>query len=376
METYARPSLFIYSWLAMEKLIQNIIWLCTGVFLLIACEKEPVETVFEELGNRNGVFISCEGNFMYGNASLSFYDKEEKEVFNQVFYARNRAPLGDVAHSVTKYGNQVYIVLNNSGKIVVADPRSLEYKGAIKGLVSPRYVHFISDSKAYVSDLYGGRITIFNPATLSVTGTIQLPDGKPQSAGHPTETFVETMGKVFVTCWAYDEYVMIIDPVSDTVIDSVKVPYQPKKMVKDANGKLWVLTDGNFNNLAGNAEKPAIVKIDPATHTVEMILRWDIHKAYAGDLRTNPAGDTLYIMAGDIFKMSVQARKLPIEPWIRSGNRRFFSMGVDPLNGEVYVSDALDYMQNAMVYRHTYGGNVIDSFRVGVNPGDYYFNNH
>ena len=74
--------------------------------------------------------------------------------------------------------------------------------------------------------------------------------------------------------------------------------------------------------------------------------------------------------------MSVQARKLPIEPWILSGNRRFFSMGVDPLNGEVYVSDALDYMQNAMVYRHTIGGNVIDSFRVGVNPGDYYFNNY
>ena len=360
----------------MEKLIRNITGLIAMVFILMSCEKEPVETVYEELGNRNGVFISCEGNFMYGNASLSFYDEDEKKVFNQVFYARNRAPLGDVAHSITSDGNKLYIVLNNSGKIVVADPLSLEYKGAVKRLVSPRYIHFISDTKAYISDLYGGRITVFDPSSLEVTGHIILADGKPQSAGHPTETFAEAQGKVFVTCWAYDEYVMIIDPVTDTVVDSVKVPYQPKRIVKDSNDKLWVLTDGNFNSLEGNPEKPALVRIDPATHTVEMILRWDIQKEYAGDLRTTPAGDSLYIMAGDIFKIPINARELPNEPWISSGSRRFFSMGVNSSSGEVYVADALDYMQNAMVYRHTSGGTLIDSFRVGVNPGDYYFNNH
>lgn len=360
----------------MERLIQYIVLFFLAVFLLASCEKEPVETLYEELGSRKGVFISCEGNFMYGNASLSFYDINEKKVFSQIFYARNHAPLGDVAHSISSDGKQLYIVLNNSGKIVVTDPHSLEYKGAIKGLVSPRYVHFISDAKAYVSDLYAGKITVFNPVTRLVTGTIKLPDGKPQSAGHPTESFAEALGKIFVTCWAYDNYIMIIDPVTDLLIDSVRVPYQPKKIVKDANEKLWVLTDGNFNSLGTNPEKPALVRIDPATHTVEMILRWDIQREFAGDLRTNPSGDSLYIMAGDIFKMAIHARKLPVEPWIRSGNRRFFSMSVDPVNGEVYVADALDYMQNAIVYRHSNGGAVIDSFRVGVNPGDYYFNNH
>ena len=360
----------------MEKLIRNITWLIVLAMLLIACEKEPVETFFEELGNRKGVFISCEGNFMYGNASLSFYDQEERKAFNQVFYARNLAPLGDVAHSITSDGKRLFVVLNNSGKIVIADPRSLEYKGAVKGLVSPRYVHFVNDNKAYVSDLYGGRITVFDPSSLLVTGHISLADGKPQSAGHPSETFAEAQGKVFVTCWAYDEYVMVIDPETDTVIDSIKVPYQPKKIVTDSNDKLWVLTDGNFSGTGENNEKPALVKIDPATHTVEMILRWDIQKEYAGDLRLNPDGDSLYIMAGDIFKMAVNARKLPLEPWISAGSRRFFSMGVNPGNGEVYVADALDYMQNAMVYRHSNTGMVIDSFRVGVNPGDFYFNNH
>lgn len=342
--------------------------------VLYSCEKEPVDIIYADFEGKNGVFISCEGNFMYGNASLSFYDKENKVVYNNVFSGRNRAPLGDVAHSLASDGTHLYIVVNNSGKIVAVDPKTLEFRKSVTGLVSPRYIHFINSTKAYISDLYARRITIFNPSTFEKTGFIDVSDGKTGSTKHPTETFARVGNRIFVSCWAFDNQILVINPESDTVIDSIRVPMQPRKMVVDINHKLWVQCDGNFVGTLNGTEMPALVRIDPETLTVEQIFRWDTAIEYAGDLQINPTKDSLYIVKGDLYKMEVNARRLPEMPLLLARKRLFFSMGVDPHNGDIYLTDAIDYMQNAMIYRYSANGSVIDSFRVGINPGNFLFN--
>ena len=42
----------------------------------------------------DGLFVVNEGNFMYGNASLTYYDPETMETYEDVFYKSNALPLG------------------------------------------------------------------------------------------------------------------------------------------------------------------------------------------------------------------------------------------------------------------------------------------
>ena len=97
-----------------------------------------------------GVFIVCEGNFMYGNASLSFYLPSSGELQNEVFARANGMKLGDVAQSMTIHDGTAYIVVNNSGIVFGIDPETFRIERVIRGIGSPRYICF-NDSVAYVT---------------------------------------------------------------------------------------------------------------------------------------------------------------------------------------------------------------------------------
>lgn len=335
------------------------------VLLIAGCSEEPVETVFFDLDTQNGVFIASEGNFMYGNAALSFYNPPKKTVTNQLFYARNNAPLGDVVQSLALFGDSLFIVVNNSGKIYVADSETVEYLGAVSGLTSPRHIHFVSEEKAYISDLYANSITIFNPATLEVASEIKLGD-------HNSEQMVQVGKYVFVSSWADDEYVLIIDTEKDELTGKIKVPFQPKDLEVDKNGKIWVLSEGVYENTGEKELLPALTRIDPETFTIEQIYRFPAESQPAS-LEINASKDTLFYILNGIYKMAVDERYLPDSVFIPAGNKLFYNLAVDPDNNEIYVADAIDYSQDAIIYRYSQSNDVIDSFKVGINPSYFLF---
>jgi DNA-binding beta-propeller fold protein YncE len=143
-------------------------------------------------------------------------------------------------------------------------------------------------------------------------------------------------------------------------------------LVADKSDKLWVLSDGGFDNSSEVPREPSLSRIDPQTLTIEQIFRFE-KSMWPSSLNINGAGDTLYFINGGVYKMAVTDRNLPSSPFISNESGQFYSMSVNPQNGEVYIADAIDYSQNALIMRYSTSGKLTDSFKAGINPSDFLF---
>ena len=348
-------------------MFKNII-LVLSISLFFSCNEKQDVNQDTALIAKGGVFIANEGNFSAANSSLSYYNTHNYEIDNNIFYEVNNVPLGDVAQSITIVNDMVYVVINNSGLIYGLDRETLEFRGKINNLISPREMIIINDQKAYVSDIYSTKITVINPATYSITSKIEI--------GKSSDCMIKHDDKIMVANWSsYNQAgsnntIMIINSLTDVFTDSIVVGIEPNSMVIDKNNILWVLCSGGFMN----DEIPTLWKINPITlEIVKQFTFSDILQS-PDNLCINGAGDSLYFLNNGVYKMSIYDLQLPVNMVINKNNRNFYTLGIHPLENEIYVSDALDYNQNGLVYRYSSNGKLVSSFEVGIIPGCFAFN--
>lgn len=313
----------------------------------------PVPGAFSD-----GVIVVNEGNYTWGNASLSFISRQNNSIHDNVFQSVNGRPLGDVAQSISFYSNLAYIVVNNSQKIEIVEKSTLKSAGTITGFTSPRYMAFVNSQKAYVTDLYSNSLWIVNPEQKSIISSIPL-------AGWSEQLLIHN-GLAYVTNTASSR-VIVIDTNTDQVTDTIDVGAQPEAIVKDANNKLWVLCMGD-----GSPMSAGLYRIDPASNSVE---QWFMLSSVSSPrLALNPARDSLYVLSDGVFKMGIDPSSLPAQALISGNGRLFYGLDVEPSSGTIYLSDAVDYVQQGWVFRYRPNGVKIDSFRVGIIPGSFGFN--
>lgn len=352
----------------MKKEIQITIPILLLFFAVASCMDYEPPSKQEFKVSPYGLFITNEGNFQYGNASLSYYDPENKKVENDIFYRSNGRKLGDVAQSITIHDGKGYVVVNNSGAVYVIDLETFEILGGITNLTSPRYVHFVSDTKAYITDLYTTAITIFNPQTLQKTGYID-------TQGHKsTEQMVQYGKYVFTNCWSYDNKILVIDTETDQMVDAITVGIQPTSLALDKYGKIWTITDGGHEDSPYGYEAPALYRIDAETRIIEETFTFKKGER-ASEVELNGAQDTLYFINEDIWCMDVTDSRIPVRPFLKSPAKSsiYYGLAVDPYSSEVYVADAIDYVQHGVIYRFTPQAMPIDTFKVGIIPGAFCF---
>ena len=347
--------------------MNNILrFIALATLLLTSCMKWETgeEETFE--ASPSGLFITNEGNFQYGNASLSFYDPATRTIENEVFYRANGMKLGDVAQSMTVHNGVGWVVVNNSHVVFAIDLNTFREVGRITNLTSPRYMHFVSADKAYITQIWDNRITVVNPRTYQITGYIECPEMTMETGS--TEQMVQWGDYVYVNCWSYQNRILKIDTRTDTVVDEVEVGIQPASLVIDRNGKMWTITDGGYEGSPYGYEAPSLYRIDAETFRIEREFPFALGDA-PSEVQINGAGDRIYWLNEDVWEMDVEAEWLPVRPFLEQRETIYYGLTVDPRSGEVYVADAIDYQQQGMIYRYSPTGELIDEFYVGIIPG-------
>jgi DNA-binding beta-propeller fold protein YncE len=345
------------------------------VIVLLPCcmgNEDPIHPEDEHpAGSARGMFIVNEGNFTFENASVTYYNIDSGEVIQDAFFITNALPLGDVAVSMCIRDSLGYVVVNNSGRIYVLHTGTFAYKGKITGLVSPRHIHFISDTKAYVTDLYARSIAVVNPVTLEITGSIDVRNDQDEFGQHSTEQMVQLDRYVYTNCWSYDNQILVIDSEQDRVVDSIEVIKQPNSMVLDRDHALWVLSDGGWIGSPYGYETPGLVKVAAGSTEAAEVLRFQDGES-PSSLCINGSGDTLYYINRHVYRMSVHERTPSVfldSPYAEGTWGGFYRIGVDPVSSDVYVTDAIDFSQPGLVYRYAPDGEPLDTIEAGIVPG-------
>ena len=338
-----------------------LILLCLGV---ASCKKTEIgpqcpTCIEEDIAIKyDDVLIGCEGNFGWGNASISLFNPTNNSITNTVFQNINGYALGDVLQSITEYNGHLFAVVNNSGKIEVLDTATYQKTATINGLTSPRYFCGINNSKAYVSDLFSDQIAILDLANNSVIGNI--------NAGGWTEEILLFQDRVYV-CRPDTNFILQINATTNIIMDTIVVGKGPSSLVLDNNNKLWVLSSGGINE-----EQGALNQIDPSTNNViQTMLFGDINNS-PKSLKIAPNGETLYYLNNGVNELSIYASSLPNSSIINQNGALFYGLGISPTN-DIYVSDAVDYVQSGIVYRYDSSASLIHQFSVGIIPQGFWF---
>ncbi len=336
--------------------------------ILISCNDDSVveEPVFKL--TPPSVFVVNEGNFTFGNSSLTYFNFRDSSVIQNLFYLVNKVPLGDVANFMKISNGRGYIVVNNSGIVYEIDIETGTFMGKITGLVSPREILILDNGKALISDLVEHVMSVVD---LSGNGSLSKID----LDGYTSESMVEVNDKVYAGNWSglyqdkKNDQVLVIDAASLKLTDSIRVTLEPNSLLTDKNGDLWVLCSGGYLN----EEYPALYKINTEADTVMRIYRFDDKMSNPVDLKIDAAGEELYYLDGSVFSMNISAASLPEEPLIEAGSHHFYALGVDPATGRVMVSDALDYTQKGKVLIYDRDGAYTGEFLAGITPGYFAF---
>lgn len=342
----------------------SILWGLVLPLLAVSChrpgpepEPEPQPDAFA-----NGMYILNEGLFQMNNSTLSYYDFTTGKLTENIFLDVNHRGLGDVGNDLKRYGSKLYIVVNNSNIVEVVDVKTVQSLKTINlSGKQPRQVVFLDD-KAYIS-CFDGDVVRIDTASLEVEATVHTgpnPDG-----------ICACNGKLYVCNSGglsnpnYGNTVSVVDPATFTVVKDITVAINPTR-VKGYNDRyVYVVSNGNYGDVPYTFQK-----IDCQTDEIVKnynleVLNFDIHQNLAYVYSYNYSTMTSWIKVLDL-----ETDEIVKEQFISDGTqlKTPYGIKVNPLNGDVYITDAGTFTTNGDVYCFDKDGKKKFSFEAGLNP--------
>ena len=343
----------------------SILWMLLLPLLAASChrpdpdpEPEPQPDAYA-----NGMYILNEGLFQQNNSTLSYYNFKEGTFTANIFLDVNHRGLGDVGNDLQQYGSKLYIVVNNSNIVEVVDANTVQSLKTINlPQKQPRYIAFL-DGKAYIS-CFDGDVVRVDTASLEVEATVHTglnPDGICACNG---KLYVSNSGGLNAP--DYGNTVSVIDPASFTVIKDITVGINPTRIKSWLDRYVYVVSNGNYNDLNFNFQK-IDAQSDNVVKTYNMeVVNFDIYQNSAYIYTYNYSSMT----SAWIKVLDLETDEVIKDQFISDGTqlKTPYGIKVNPLNGDVYITDAGTFTTNGDVYCFDQNGKKKFSFEAGLNP--------
>ncbi|MEN8929436.1 MAG: DUF5074 domain-containing protein [Flavobacteriales bacterium] len=303
------------------------------LFLLFNCKKEiGPQNVDPDTKGQGKLIVINEGNFGFGNASVSLYNPATKEVFNNQFKAVNGFGIGDVLQSVKRHNDNFYFVVNNSGKIVVTDT-NLVYKTEITGFNSPRYME-VAEGKGFVTDLKQKAVYVVDLVSNQITSEVPMQGWTEQVLSVNNKIYALDRGDYLNNVGP--NFIFVINPLTNLKIDSIEVTINPNSMVVDRNDNIWVLSSGNNRGI--NA---TIQKVNTNSNLVDLTTMFNQASDKPSRLAIDIENEILYFLNQSVFKMNISTLTTNIQLFRQVSNENFYGLSV--VDGMIYATDAKSY---------------------------------
>ena len=130
----------------------------------------------------------------------------------------------------------------------------------------------------------------------------------------------------------------------------------------------WCNTTNTSSPTAGRIRTASLYCIDAATRKIEKQFKFKFGD-WPSEVQLNGTRDTIYFINKAVWRLPVTADKFPVKPFLPYNNTLYYGLTINPVNSEVYIADAIDYVQNGVVLRYSPDGELLDEFYVGIIPG-------
>jgi YVTN family beta-propeller protein len=320
-----------------------------------SCKKTDSVTTAPKV--TTGVYELNQGNFGSNNTTLTYYDFGTGLATTDYYSNVNGFKLGDTGSDFIIYGGKLYIVMNNSGYVAVANAFTAKFIDTISftsGSVNRGPENIVGyGSNVFVSST-DGTVSVIDTTTLAITKSITVGANPAQMAVSGSNLYVSNTGGFSAV---YDSTVSVINLGTLTQTSKITVGVNPGCIAADNAGNIYVACTGDYAAVA-----PSLVKVNINTNTVTKSADTAV-----GTVRYY--NNNLYVTGGYLGLSNVRVLSTTDFSAVKSN---FISDGtvvttpygldIDIATGDVYVGDAKDYVAAGEVFCFDKNGNKKFSF--------------
>lgn len=309
-----------------------------------------------------GVYVLNQGVYGHNNTMLTYYDFASSTPTTDYFKNVNGFGLGDTGSDFIVYGGKVYIVMNVSGYVAVADASGAKFKDTIdfkNAGVNRGPENIIGfGTNVFVSST-DGTVAVIDTSSLTIQKFITVGSNPAQMAIAGNNLYVSNTGGFSAS---YDSTVSIIDLTSLTQTAKITVGLNPGSIASDNSGNIYVACTGNYSTIG-----PKLVKVSLGTNTVLLSADSAIGtiRYYNNSLITTGG----YLGSANVGILSPSDFSAIRTSFVTDGTVIVnpYGLDIDPATGDVYIGDAVDYVSSGVVYCFDKSGKKKFSF--STNPG-------